>query len=129
MVKVLGIDEAARGPVIGPMIVAGAMIEEGNEGQLGSVKDSKLVSQKNRIILERHLKKEQPKLKLQFPQGQSQENPVQNTAQDNPGNEDNSNHQSMADSGFAPVCPDCGGTLEVAEGCMKCHSCGYTKCG
>jgi ribonuclease HII len=58
MVKVLGIDEAGRGPVIGPMIMAGAMIEEGNEGQLGSVKDSKLVSQKDRIILERHLKKQ-----------------------------------------------------------------------
>ena len=94
-----------------------------NGGQILSLPDA--IGQ----VLERHLKKEQPKLKLQFPQGQSQENPVQNTAQDNPGNEDNSNHQSMADSGFAPVCPDCGGTLEVAEGCMKCHSCGYTKCG
>lgn len=56
MVKVLGIDEAGRGPVIGPMVMAGAMIEEGNESQLGDVKDSKLVSQKNRIILERNIK-------------------------------------------------------------------------
>jgi len=56
--KVLGIDEAGRGPVIGPMVVAGAMIEEGKEKSLGDVKDSKLVSQKNRIILERHLKKQ-----------------------------------------------------------------------
>ena len=57
MVMVLGIDEAARGPVIGPMVIAGAMIEQGKESSLGDVKDSKLVSQKNRIILERHLKK------------------------------------------------------------------------
>tara|TARA_Y100000310_G_scaffold268360_1_gene280939 strand:- start:7248 stop:7898 length:651 start_codon:yes stop_codon:yes gene_type:complete len=57
MTKVLGIDEAGRGPVIGPMIVAGVMIEEGKEGSLGEVKDSKLVSQKNRIILDRHIKK------------------------------------------------------------------------
>ena len=58
MTKVLGIDEAGRGPVIGPMVVAGAMIEQGKESQLGDVKDSKLVSQKNRIILERHIKKQ-----------------------------------------------------------------------
>jgi len=58
MTKVLGIDEAGRGPVIGPMVMAGAMIEEGREKQLGDVKDSKLVSQKNRIILERQIKKQ-----------------------------------------------------------------------
>jgi len=26
------------------------------------------------------------------------------------------------------VCPDCGGTLRHEEGCMKCHSCGFSKC-
>jgi ribonucleoside-diphosphate reductase alpha chain len=26
-------------------------------------------------------------------------------------------------------CPECGQTLAFEEGCMKCHSCGYTKCG
>ncbi len=57
MAKVLGIDEAGRGPVIGPMIIAGVMIEEGMERILGEVKDSKLLSQKKRIILDRHIKK------------------------------------------------------------------------
>ena len=57
MVKVLGIDEAGRGPVIGPMVIAGVMIEEGMEKILGGVKDSKLLSQKKRIILDRHIKK------------------------------------------------------------------------
>ena len=57
MAKILGIDEAGRGPVIGPMVVAGVMIEEGKESSLGDVKDSKLVSQKNRIILNRHIRK------------------------------------------------------------------------
>jgi len=56
MTKILGIDEAGRGPVIGPMVIAGVMIEEGKESSLGDVKDSKLVSQKNRIILNRHVK-------------------------------------------------------------------------
>jgi ribonucleoside-diphosphate reductase alpha chain len=27
------------------------------------------------------------------------------------------------------VCPDCGGALRTLEGCMVCHSCGYSKCG
>jgi len=25
-------------------------------------------------------------------------------------------------------CPDCGGSLEYAEGCATCHGCGYSKC-
>lgn len=27
------------------------------------------------------------------------------------------------------ACPDCGQTISFEEGCMKCHFCGYTKCG
>jgi ribonucleoside-diphosphate reductase alpha chain len=27
------------------------------------------------------------------------------------------------------ACPDCGSQLEFAEGCMKCHVCGYSECG
>lgn len=27
------------------------------------------------------------------------------------------------------ACPDCGGQLAYAEGCVKCHSCGFTECG
>jgi len=45
--KVLGIDEAGRGPVIGPMIIAGVMIEEGREKMLGEVKDSKFLYHNN----------------------------------------------------------------------------------
>jgi ribonucleoside-diphosphate reductase alpha chain len=26
------------------------------------------------------------------------------------------------------LCPDCGGSLEFAEGCATCHGCGYSKC-
>jgi ribonuclease HII len=51
MVKVLGIDEAARGPVIGPMIIAGVLIHDGKEAELGAVKDSKLLTHKKRIEL------------------------------------------------------------------------------
>ena len=30
---------------------------------------------------------------------------------------------------FVGACPDCGSQLEFAEGCMKCHVCGFSECG
>ncbi|MCX6797510.1 MAG: adenosylcobalamin-dependent ribonucleoside-diphosphate reductase [Candidatus Doudnabacteria bacterium] len=36
---------------------------------------------------------------------------------------------SIANLGNAPVCPSCANMLVFAEGCMKCDSCGYSKCG
>ncbi len=30
---------------------------------------------------------------------------------------------------MAGACPDCGSQLEYAEGCMKCHVCGFSECG
>lgn len=27
------------------------------------------------------------------------------------------------------ACPECGQSISFEEGCQKCHSCGYTKCG
>ena len=48
--KVLGIDEAGKGPVIGPLIPAGAMIDKENIEKLKDlgVKDSKLLTPKKR---------------------------------------------------------------------------------
>jgi ribonuclease HII len=50
MMKVVGIDEAGRGPIIGPMVMCGVMIEEGQEEELHAlgVKDSKLLSPSTR---------------------------------------------------------------------------------
>ncbi|MFA5174426.1 MAG: ribonuclease HII [Candidatus Pacearchaeota archaeon] len=56
MVRVVGIDEAGRGPVIGPMIIAGVIIEEGKEAMLGEVKDSKLLFHNKRVKLNKHLR-------------------------------------------------------------------------
>jgi len=36
---------------------------------------------------------------------------------------------SIANLGSAPVCPTCSSMLVMAEGCMKCDMCGYSKCG
>ncbi len=50
MTTVLGIDEAGRGPVIGPLVIAGVLINTGEEERLVKmgVKDSKLVPPRNR---------------------------------------------------------------------------------
>jgi len=50
---VAGIDEAGRGPLIGPMVMAGILIDEKDVDKLKAigVKDSKLLSQKQREIL------------------------------------------------------------------------------
>jgi ribonuclease HII len=54
-----GLDDAGRGPVIGPMILAGCIINEEHEAflrELG-VKDSKLLPHKKRLELEGEIKK------------------------------------------------------------------------
>jgi ribonucleoside-diphosphate reductase alpha chain len=33
------------------------------------------------------------------------------------------------DQSFMGTCPDCGSQLEQAEGCSKCHVCGFSECG
>lgn len=50
---ILGIDEAGRGPVIGPMIVAGCLIDEATEKEFKKlgIKDSKELTQKRREFL------------------------------------------------------------------------------
>ena len=30
---------------------------------------------------------------------------------------------------FMGTCPDCGSQVEFAEGCVKCHVCGFSECG
>ena len=56
MTKILGIDEAGRGPVIGPLIIGGVMVEEGDEKKFEGVKDSKLLPHKKRIELDKKIK-------------------------------------------------------------------------
>jgi ribonuclease HII len=56
MVKILGIDEAGRGPVMGPLVMAGVMINEEDQDQLGEVKDSKLLSHGKRMQLDKQIR-------------------------------------------------------------------------
>jgi len=50
---ILGIDDAGRGPLIGPMILAGVLVKEEQEAWLKEkgAKDSKQITHPNRIIL------------------------------------------------------------------------------
>lgn len=54
----LGIDDSGRGPVIGPMVLAGCLIDKKNETKLKrlGVKDSKLLTKKRRDFLEGKIK-------------------------------------------------------------------------
>ena len=55
---ILGIDDAGRGPVIGPMVLAGCLIDEETEKKFKDfgVKDSKQLTQKRREVLAEKIK-------------------------------------------------------------------------
>jgi ribonucleoside-diphosphate reductase alpha chain len=41
----------------------------------------------------------------------------------------NHGHGDISDLlGLCPQCPECGGTVQIAEGCLVCRACGYSKC-
>lgn len=57
--SIAGVDEAGRGPVIGPLIVAGVLLSENQISELRElgVKDSKLLTPKRREVLSQEIKK------------------------------------------------------------------------
>lgn len=56
---IIGIDDAGRGPVIGPMVLAGCLVDSETEKEFKKlgVKDSKQLTQKRREFLEEIIKK------------------------------------------------------------------------
>lgn len=56
---ILGIDDAGRGPVIGPMVLSGVLIEKETEKEFQKlgIKDSKMLFPKKREMLEKEIKK------------------------------------------------------------------------
>ncbi|MAH03275.1 ribonuclease HII [Candidatus Pacearchaeota archaeon] len=62
----LGIDDAGRGPVIGPMVLAGCLMDKKIEPELKKlgVKDSKQLTQKRREFLEKIIKEKSEKFEI-----------------------------------------------------------------
>ena len=63
---VCGIDEAGRGPLIGPMVMAGVIVDEEGAESLKSlgVKDSKLLSHRKRVALYKRIVSVSKKYKI-----------------------------------------------------------------
>ena len=88
-------------------------------------------------VLENHLKRGQQTLQLELPKAEApkvEPKPVfQSVTKEvvTPAgglNLTQTRTRSTADLGQAPVCMMCGDMLRMAEGCMKCESCGWSKC-
>src|SRR3972149_4431396 len=65
---ILGIDDAGRGPVIGPMVLAGCLITEEAEKEFRKlgVKDSKQLTRKRRAFLESFIKEKATAFAIQI---------------------------------------------------------------
>ncbi len=60
---------------------------------------------------------------------QMTEIPVYSKSEDLSGLKRTLNGKSGVRGEMAGVCPDCGGVMESAEGCLVCRVCGFSKCG
>ncbi len=86
-------------------------------------------------VLENHLKRGQKELQLDFtkittPVVEKKEPVFQAVTEEIHAHGQGfiSTQKSVADLGDAPVCMVCSNMLRMAEGCMKCEACGWSKC-
>ena len=61
---ICGVDEAGRGPVLGPLVVAGVLVKDDAELIKLKVRDSKKIAPKKRIMMAKEIKKSVAKYKI-----------------------------------------------------------------
>jgi uncharacterized protein (DUF983 family) len=49
-------------------------------------------------------------------------------ADDEMDKEHREDYEVIVRKGLNPECPECGNALVYEEGCVKCHTCGYSEC-
>jgi DNA-directed RNA polymerase subunit M/transcription elongation factor TFIIS len=49
-------------------------------------------------------------------------------ADDEMDKEHREDYEVIVKKGLNPECPECGNALVYEEGCVKCHTCGYSEC-
>lgn len=93
-----------------------------NEGKISMFKETQSIEIKSQQEIE-----DQPP-KVNKPK--ESETPKEETSKETE-NEENGKSKYTTENHYddLPECPDCGGDLEYAEGCIMCRSCGYSKCG
>ena len=84
------------------------------------------------IAIERYLR-EREGIQEELLPGHERGNTVNELVASQPPNSSSATREQMMLSGmqetFVGACPDCGSQLEFAEGCQKCHVCGFSECG
>jgi hypothetical protein len=88
-----------------------------NEGKVSMFKESKKLEIKSEKEIKKELKNDSLDKSLK-----KKESVEKHQSSDS--KYSNQNHYDML-----PECPDCGGDLQYAEGCIMCQACGYSKCG
>jgi ribonucleoside-diphosphate reductase alpha chain len=85
------------------------------------------------IAIERYLREKDGIQQELLPDGNGRSGAVNELVASPPSSPAGSSGEQIVFKGMqetlSGACPDCGSQLEFAEGCMKCHVCGFSECG
>jgi ribonucleoside-diphosphate reductase alpha chain len=139
-------DAEAMGRLISLALRSGIPIREVHRQLRGIASDKAIGLGPNKVLsvpdaigiaLEKWMREKQGVQQDLLAAGPSTVSPVE-IIQPNPSPVSSSSESGQTQFGFDAVnrsesfigtCPDCGSSLEFAEGCAKCHVCGFSECG